>query len=201
MTYPYFKGIMRMRKEYKGNKMMKRFAISDVLYGHEIKTMRKRLGYTQADFARLVNVTVKTVERWESGSKPINGPVVTLLKMFDMDLDMVERLEIPEKKYPMRLYYMHNNDICTVIDVDVRREKIAILNYTEDRLKRAFGKEESPDYKTYEEFLESRCFPRSRDKMKLILKDLDLPFYDPLLIIEKTEGRMAEDKFWIKIER
>ena len=37
--------------------------------------------------------------------------------------------------------------------------------------------------------------------MKLILKDLDLPFYDPLMIIQKTEGRMAEDHFWIRIER
>ena len=37
--------------------------------------------------------------------------------------------------------------------------------------------------------------------MKLVLKDLDVPFYDPLLIIEKTQGRMAEDDFWIRIER
>ena len=41
----------------------------------------------------------------------------------------------------------------------------------------------------------------TRDKMKLVLKELDLPFYDPFLIIEKTQGRMAEDDFWIKIER
>lgn len=34
-----------------------------------------------------------------------------------------------------------------------------------------------------------------------ILKDLGLPFYDPIMIIEKTEGRMAEDNFWICIER
>ena len=53
----------------------------------------------------------------------------------------------------------------------------------------------------YVEFLESRCFPESRDKIKLVLKDLDLPFYDPFLIIEKTEGKMAEDDFWIRIER
>ena len=53
----------------------------------------------------------------------------------------------------------------------------------------------------YLEFLESRCFPKSRDKMKLVLKDLRLPFYDPIMIIEKTEGRMAEDDFWIRIER
>lgn len=36
--------------------------------------------------------------------------------------------------------------------------------------------------------------------MKLILKDLNIPFYDPIMIIKKTEGRMAEDNFWIKIE-
>lgn len=37
--------------------------------------------------------------------------------------------------------------------------------------------------------------------MKLILKDLDLLFYDPFMIIEKTEGRTTEDDFWIRIER
>ena len=31
--------------------------------------------------------------------------------------------------------------------------------------------------------------------MKLILKDLDCQFYDADYIIEKTEGRMAEDDF------
>lgn len=51
------------------------------------------------------------------------------------------------------------------------------------------------------EFLESRVFAESRDKLKLILKDLDLPFYDPFLIIEKIQGRMAEYDFWIQIER
>ena len=37
--------------------------------------------------------------------------------------------------------------------------------------------------------------------MKLILDDLGIPFYEPMLIIEKTEGKMAEDDFWLKIER
>ena len=29
-------------------------------------------------------------------------------------------------------------------------------------------------------------------QVELILRDLDLPFYDPFMIIEKTEGQMAE---------
>ena len=66
---------------------------------------------------------------------------------------------------------------------------------------RAFGRNEKPDYRDYEEFLESRCFPRTRDQMKLMLRELNLPFYDPFLIIQKTEGKMAEDDFRIEIER
>ena len=79
--------------------------------------------------------------------------------------------------------------------------KVKVKNYTDKIMFRAFGVVETQDYDQYLEFLESRCFPSSRDKMKLILKDLDLPFYDPMMIIEKTEGRMAEDDFWIRIER
>lgn len=79
--------------------------------------------------------------------------------------------------------------------------KVKVKNYTDKIMFRAFGVVETPDYDQYLEFLESRCFPSIRDKMKLILKDLDLPFYDPMMIIEKTEGRMAEDDFWIRIER
>ncbi len=37
--------------------------------------------------------------------------------------------------------------------------------------------------------------------MKLQLEEIGLPFYDPFMIIEKTEGRMAEDHFWIRIVR
>ena len=36
--------------------------------------------------------------------------------------------------------------------------------------------------------------------MKLILDELDIPFYDPFMIVQKTQGRMAEDDFWIYIE-
>ena len=80
-------------------------------------------------------------------------------------------------------------------------QTIRIKNYTNNLLYRAFGKNEHPSYADYEDFLKSRCFPEERDKMKLMLNDLGIPFYDPLMIIEKTDGRMAEDDFWIRIER
>lgn len=180
---------------------MRTYAVSDFLYGNEIKSLRKKMGLTQGDFAKLVNVSQKTIERWERSDSKITGPIVTLAKVLTRELDIAQKLEIPKKQYPLRLFYMCGNEICTVIDVDERKQKVAIFNYTDDYLMCAFGKEKQPDYDAYEAFLESRCFPRTRDKMKLILKELDLPFYEPLMIIEKTEGRMAEDHFWIRIER
>ena len=148
---------------------------------------------TQKDFAKLVNVSQKTIERWESENRDITGPVTTLVHILNEYPQIEENLRVPEKEYPIRLWYMFKSEICTIIDVDERGRKVKIYNYTNNFIKKTFEE--------YEEFLESRCFPRQRDKIKLVLEDLNLPFYDPFMIIEKTEGRMAEDDFWIRIER
>lgn len=66
---------------------------------------------------------------------------------------------------------------------------------------RALGANTNPNYVDYGEFLKSRCFPETRDKIKIQLDALGIPFYDPMLIISKTQGRMAEDDFWIMIEK
>lgn len=179
---------------------MKKYVVAEVVQGKEIRAARQRLQLTQAEFAELVHVSKKTIERWESGIKEITGPIVPLLRIINEYPQLEEELVIPENKYPLRLWYMEGDHVCTMIDVDERLRKVRIRNYTHDVIKRAFGRDEHPTYEDYEAFLESRCFPRSRDKMKLILRDLDLPFYEPFMIIEKTGGRMAEDDFWIRIE-
>ncbi len=179
----------------------KLFAITDTLTGEEIRAVRIHLGLTQKEFADLVNVSVKTVERWEAGDRPVVGPVVALAKILGDHPQFAETYRIPEKTYPMRLWYMCGSQICSVIDVDEQRKMVKVYNFTRRDQFRAFGRVEMPTFEEYEEFLESRCFPRSRDKMKIMLKELDLPFYDPLLIVERTDGRMTEDDFWIRIER
>lgn len=199
LTNPQNKGMIKAKGEITMNKKL--FAVSDRLMREDIKNIRKKLDVTQQEFAELVNVSKKTIERWEAGEKPVTGPIVTLVKILSEYPQLSENLRIPERKYAMRLWYMYKEEICTVIDVDERNRRLSIQNYTNDYMFRAFGREEKPTFEQYEEFLETRCFPRSRDKMKLILKDLDLPFYDPIMIIEKTQGKMAEDDFWIRIER
>lgn len=165
----------------------------------QMKKKRKAFGLTQKEFAELIGVSRPTVERWETSDKGITGPVVQLLQL--MTSEYINSIKIPQKTFPIRLWYMYKDDVCTLIDVDDRRQLVQIKNYTKNKQFRAFGVNEEPEYEDYQEFLRSRCFAESRDKMKLILRDLNLPFYDPFLIIERTEGRMAEDDFWIKVER
>ena len=177
------------------------FVTPEYIKADDIKRVRKKLGLTQKEFAKLVNCSKPTIERWETCKEPISGPIVLLLKILEQEPGYVERIKIPQKEYDIRLHYMYKDIVCTIIDVDETKQLIRIVNYTDKLMFRAFGCVEKPSYDDYLEFLESRCFPRTRDKMKLILKDMELPFYDPFMIIEKTEGRMAEDDFWIRIER
>lgn len=99
----------------------------------------------------------------------------------------------------MRMNYMYRDEVCTVIDVDFLHRKVYVYNRTKDILHRAFGVVKEPTWEQFEDFLESRCFPRSRANLKLILRDLGLEAYEPLAIIEKTKGHMAEDHQWIDI--
>ena len=178
------------------------YAFQKSLSGREIKNIRIRLGMTKKELAEFVNVSPKTVERWEGSTATVSGPITVLLKIISERPQLIEALALPsENEYPMRLKYMHGNDLCTVIDVDEARRRIRIKNFTDDYLCCAFGKNNQPEFSEYEAFLESRCFPRERDKMKLMLKELNLPFYDPMMIIEKTNGRMDEDDFWIDIKK
>ena len=105
------------------------------------------------------------------------------------------------EKCRMRMEYMSGKEVFTSILVNFRDERIYIKNFTEHPLKQAFGIKKNPDWNDFQEFLEERCVPRTRDHMKIVLKDYGLDFYDPLSIIEKTGGRMAGDQRHIKIYR
>lgn len=103
----------------------------------------------------------------------------------------------PGGNYTMRIEYKQGRRICTVIYVDFLAEQILIQNRTDDILDRAFGAVETPTWKDFEQFLSSRCFPKSRGHVRPILKNLDISHYDPLGIVEATGGRTAEDNMYL----
>lgn len=87
----------------------------------------------------------------------------------------------------------------TIIYADYKNQTVKIENKTNEILDTAFGVKQSPTWEDFERFLEERCFPRSRDKLKLVLQDVGVDCYDPLQIIRKTQGRMHDDHLWLEI--
>ena len=71
-----------------------------------------------------------------------------------------------------RMCFLYRDQLCTTIDIDFRHEKIAIQNYTKKIPLRAFGVVEHPTWDDFTWFLESRCFPKTRDHAKDILKEM-----------------------------
>lgn len=168
----------------------------------EIKKIRKKYKLTQRELGELLNVSPRTVEAWEAERTQADGPVAKLLWLLNENPNLLQKLIIPSKgENIIRLYYMLGERICTLIDIDEKKQLISIVNYTNNVLDRAFGNNLNPDYEDYKNFLKERCFPEGRDMLKVELRKLDIPFYDPFLIIEKTEGRVYGDEFWIKVER
>ncbi len=98
----------------------------------------------------------------------------------------------------MILEYYHGDDLNTRIIADYKTQKVTISNFTKDPILCAFGVNEHPTWENYNNFLENRCTPRSRDKVKIWLREIGVDVYDPLLICQKTEGRMYGDTFHIK---
>ncbi len=103
--------------------------------------------------------------------------------------------------YTMRLEYMNKERLCTVILVDFFHQKVLIRNESDFLLERAFGMNNRPTWQDFNLFLEERCVPRGRFGIKKILSEYGLESYDPIAIIEKTNGRMAEDNQWIRVFR
>lgn len=96
--------------------------------------------------------------------------------------------------------YMYKDKLCTVIYADVQKQSIVIENKVRDMLHCAFGCNQQPTWTDFEMFLESRCFPSTRDRVKDILRSLNLETYDYWQIVQVTQGRMAEDKQWLRFK-
>ena len=99
----------------------------------------------------------------------------------------------------MILEWKYNEELCSIIQVDYKTKSVSVKNNTEDKRKRAFHGKENPDFKDFEDLLERRCFPRNGALMKLRLEDIGLDHYNPIDIVAKTNGEMAEDNFTLTI--
>ena len=47
----------------------------------DVKDVRRRVGLSQSEFARLIHVSVRTLQNWEQNRCSSTGPAVALLKI------------------------------------------------------------------------------------------------------------------------
>ena len=99
----------------------------------------------------------------------------------------------------MEIHYYNSDTLCTLIYADKIAQDLCAENYTDNLVKTAFGKNSLPTWADLEAFLEERCIPRQRAGLREYLEALGLDEYDPLAIIQKTKGRMAEDDQWMEV--
>ena len=97
------------------------------------------------------------------------------------------------------LDYYDKDRICTRIYADFSDKEVKAENYTQATVKTAFGNNSSPSWEDFEAFLKERCISESREGLGAYLEAIGLYEYNPLEIINKTEGRMAEDEQWVKV--
>ena len=106
-----------------------------------------------------------------------------------------------EQGHDVRLFrFFDGDEICTTINANFTNETLTVRNHVNDPVKTAFGNSESPSWEAFQDFLEDRCIPRQRAGLREYLEAIGVGGYDPLEIIKKTAGRMAEDNQWLEME-
>ena len=100
----------------------------------------------------------------------------------------------------LEIRYYSGDVLCTLIYADRTVRDLRAENYTDNLVKTAFGINTFPSWEDLDDFLEERCVPRERAGLREYLNALGLYEYEPIEIIQKTKGRMAEDNQWMEIK-
>ena len=127
-----------------------------------------------------------------------DGTSITITKKLAMQ-EFIDRAKKCERKILVLSYY-DDKTLCTKIAADYDEKSICVENYVTDVLRTAFGNNQANTWDDYLLILEERCIPKSRAGLRDYLNAIGVDAFDPLEIIKKTSGRMAEDQQWIQVE-
>ena len=127
-----------------------------------------------------------------------DGEAITLRP--EQSMEQYKAVRLAQGHELMEIRYYNGDTLCTLIYADKTALDLCAENYTDNLVKTAFGKNSLPTWADLEAFLEERCIPRQRAGLREYLEALGLDEYDPLAIIQKTKGRMAEDDQWMEVQ-
>lgn len=95
-----------------------------------------------------------------------------------------------------QFYYMYKNEVVSHVTV-YSDGSVGILNYTNKDWKLPFLFD-NVTRNDVNMLLKGRVFNEGRSDKDDLLRDMGVPFYDPLMIVRKTRGVMIKDYFWLK---
>lgn len=127
-----------------------------------------------------------------------DGNTITVTKRLKLEEFLTVKREQGHRL--VKLLFFNGSELCTTILADETEHVLQIKNHTDHIIKTAFGNNLSPTWDDFQHFLEARCIPRARAGLREYLEAIGVEAYDPMQIIQKTQGRMAEDDQWIKLE-
>ena len=67
------------------------------------------------------------LKRWNTGKAAggtVSGAAAAMLCILRERPWLLEELEIPEREFPLRLRYLNQNRLCTIIDVNDREQRV-----------------------------------------------------------------------------
>ena len=130
-----------------------------------------------------------------------DGSSITILPKTSEDIQLFQSQAVRAGHFVVKYEYFDKDCLCSTIICDFTDKMLRAENHTDQILKTAFGSMDKPTWNDFVDFLEERCVPKSRENISIILQEMGLQEYDPIRIVEKTQGRMAEDAQWLRITK
>lgn len=160
--------------------------------GNAGKTSRNYKVSLPSKWVNELNLSEQKIELCFDGDKIVIRPHLSFDNFVNSRKDAGHKL--------LMIKFFNADVLCTKICADFTYKDLTVENYTDNLVKTAFGKNSVPTWQDFENFLEERCIPRGRSGLREYLETIGVEEYIPLEIIRKTEGRMAEDDQWIRLE-
>lgn len=128
-----------------------------------------------------------------------DGEQITIKKAASIETVQTFLKKARDAGHQLAVYQYMNGDVhCSTLYLDYTAQQLCVANENVPLLDTAFGVNKTPTWQDLTEFFSSRCIPETRVGLEHYLKSLGVEEYDPFMLIEKTQGRMAEDNRWLK---
>lgn len=169
------------------------------------KIIAGKAGGTASENSRTYKISLPTawVKKMDIDGKEVelsfDGEKITIMPQISAKEFIKQKQSANHCLYKLGYYDRHK--LCTVIYADFTDRTLKAENRTDDLIKTAFGANTQPSWNDLEDFLEERCVPRNRMGIREYLEEIGVDEYEPFEILQRTQGRMAEDKQWLKIEK